>query len=66
MLFPQILKRVFYPRRLAAGRASPEKHHPGADRTPARSGKDVLEETVATEEAADALDGAKEMRHGKR
>lgn len=50
--FPQIVKRLFFPRRTAVGRADPHVEHPGADRRPARSGEEALEDTIEARERA--------------
>lgn len=50
--FPQIVKRLFFPRRTAVGRADPHVEHPGADRRPARSGEEALEQAAERNDPA--------------
>jgi hypothetical protein len=49
MLLPQLIKRMFFPRRSAEGRVDPAGYGPGAETAPARSGKDALKATVDTQ-----------------
>lgn len=54
--FPQIVKRLLFPRQTPVGRTAPHEQHPGADRTPARSGEQALRETVERNQAAQTKD----------